>query len=186
MPFTYFKRYRMELDLRRWAEPPTEPPGGYRLLAWNPSLARAHGDVKFRCFQHELDANIFPCFTSRDGCCRLMREISQREGFVPQATWLLAHAGPQGDDYCGTIQSVREAADLASLQNIGITPEHRGRGLGTVLIQRALAGLREAGVGRVYLEVTAQNDGAVRLYRRLGFIKVRVLYKMQDLVVAAS
>ena len=149
-----------ELDLRRWVEEPVELPAGYRLLAWDPVLARAHGDVKFRCFQHELDANIFPCFTSHDGCCRLMREISQREGFVPQATWLLVHtssqgAGPQGDDYCGTIQSVREAADLASLQNIGITPEHRGRGLGTVLIQRAIAGLREAGLNpsRIHLEI---------------------------------
>ena len=185
MAFTYFKRYRMELDLRRWAEPPLEPPPGYRLLAWDPALVRAHADVKYRCFQHELDANIFPCFGSRDGCYRLMREISRREGFVPQATWLLVHSGPRGDDYCGTIQSVREGTDLASLQNIGITPEHRGRGLGTVLIRRALAGLREAGVGRVYLEVTAQNDGAIRLYGRLGFAKVRVLYKTQELVAAS-
>src|SRR5436309_12933702 len=83
MAFTYFKRYRMELDLRRWVEQPLRPPSGYRLLAWSPALVRAHADVKFRCFQHELDANLFPCFGSRDGCHRLMREISQREGFVP-------------------------------------------------------------------------------------------------------
>jgi ribosomal protein S18 acetylase RimI-like enzyme len=113
-----------------------------------------------------------------------MREISQRQGFVPEATWLLAHLGPGGTDYCGTIQGVREAADLASIQNIGVTAEHRGRGLGTLLIRHALAGLRDAGLVRVYLEVTAQNEGAVRLYERLGFAKVRVLYKTQDLVVA--
>ena len=96
----------------------------------------------------------------------------------------MVYAGAAGDDYCGTIQGVREAADLASIQNIGVTPEHRGWGLGTLLIQQALAGLRQAGLRRVYLEVTAQNDGAVRLYHRLGFVKARVLYKTQDLVVA--
>jgi ribosomal protein S18 acetylase RimI-like enzyme len=182
MALTYFKRYRMELDLRRWGGQPLAPPTGYRLWAWDPGLLSAHADVKYRCFQQELDANIFPCFGSRDGCQRLMQEISQRQGFIPQATWLLSHAGPRGDDFCGTIQGVREAADLASIQNIGIVPEHRGHGLGTVLIHRALAGLRDAGLARVYLEVTAQNDGAVRLYQRLGFAKVRVLYKTQELV----
>ncbi len=185
MALTYFKRYRMELHLRHWAEQLLAPPAGYRLLAWDPALLRAHADVKYRCFQHELDANIFPCFGSRDGCQRLMHEISQRQGFIPQATWLLTYPGPRGDDFCGTIQSVREAADLASLQNIGVTPEHRGQGLGTVLIHQALCGLREAGLGRVYLEVTAQNDGAVRLYQRLGFAKVRVLYKTQELVACS-
>jgi hypothetical protein len=186
MPLTYFKRYRMELDLRRWVERPVAPPAGYRLWAWDPALLGAHADVKYRCFHYELDANIFPCFGSRDGCHRLMREISQRQGFIPQATWLLSCAGPREDDFCGTIQGVREAADLASIQNIGITPEHRGQGLGTVLIQRALTGLCDAGLGRVYLEVTAQNDGAVRLYERLGFSKARVLYKTQELVEACS
>jgi GNAT superfamily N-acetyltransferase len=184
MALTYFKRYRMELDLRCRTEQPVEAPPGYRLLAWDPALLRAHAEVKYRCFHHELDANIFPCFCSQDGCLRLMREISQRQGFVPQATWLLAHVTARGTDYCGTIQGVREAADLASIQNIGVTAEHRGRGLGTLLIERALAGLRDAGLARVYLEVTAQNEGAVRLYQRLGFSKVRVLYKTQDLVVA--
>jgi ribosomal protein S18 acetylase RimI-like enzyme len=172
----------MELDLRRWAEPPLPPPAGYQLWPWDPGLLPAHAEVKHRCFQHELDAHIFPCFSSRDGCQRLMHEISHRQGFIPRATWLLSHRGPRGADFCGTIQCVREAADLASIQNIGITPEHRSQGIGTVLIHQAIAGLREVGLGRVYLEVTAQNDGAVRLYERLGFAKARVLYKTQELV----
>jgi len=186
MALVYFKRYRMELDLRRWQGERLAPPPGYRLLPWDAGLVGAHAEVKYGCFREELDANIFPCFTSRDGCYRLMREISQREGFIQQATWLLAHRGPRGDDFCGTIQGVREAGDLASLQNIGITPAHRGLGLGTVLIHQALCGLRDAGLARVYLEVTAQNEGAVRLYRRLGFATARVLYKAQELAVACS
>ena len=42
---------------------------------------------------------------------------------------------------------------------------------------RSLAGFRQAGVRRVYLEVTSQNTSAIRLYRRLGFHPVRIVYQ---------
>lgn len=182
MALTYVKRFRMEINLRDWECPPAELPGGYCLVPWDASLVRAHADVKYRCFCLELDANVFPCFCTRDGCLRLMTEISQKEGFLPQATWLLVYSGERQPEYCGTIQGIREANGYGSLQNIGITEEHRGHGLGTILIHRALAAFRDAGVQRIYLEVTAQNDGAIRLYRRLGFVKARALYKTVELI----
>ena len=40
-----------------------------------------------------------------------------------------------------------------------------------------LAGFRESGVRRVHLEVTAQNNSAIRLYRRVGFTPVKVVFK---------
>jgi hypothetical protein len=66
---------------------------------------------------------------------------------------------------------------MGGVQNVGITPEHRGRGLGMCLLQRALWGFQEAGMKRVYLEVTAENAKAIRLYQRLGFRRVRTVYK---------
>jgi hypothetical protein len=44
-----------------------------------------------------------------------------------------------------------------------------------------LRGFRQAGLRRAYLEVTAQNEGAIRLYRRLGFVKVRTVYKAVEI-----
>jgi ribosomal protein S18 acetylase RimI-like enzyme len=45
------------------------------------------------------------------------------------------------------------------------------------LLLRALAGFRRAGIDCVSLDVTSQNQNAIRLYRRVGFQPVRVLYK---------
>jgi ribosomal protein S18 acetylase RimI-like enzyme len=108
-----------------------------------------------------------------------MEEISDKEGFLPEATWLAAYigGGPQEIEVCGTIQGVRSSPRLGGIQNIGTTPTHRRRGLGTALIYAALAGFQQVGLPRAYLEVTAQNEPAVRLYRQLGFQRVKTLYK---------
>ncbi len=102
-----------------------------------------------------------------------MIEMSRKRGFLPEATWLLM--GPAGP--CGTVQGMRERSGLGSIQNIGILPGWRGRGLGEALLLQALHGFRHAGLGRARLEVTAQNDTAIRLYRRLGFRRSKTLYK---------
>jgi ribosomal protein S18 acetylase RimI-like enzyme len=73
---------------------------------------------------------------------------------------------------------------LGSIQNVGVTPAHRGQGLGTVLLWHSLNGFRQAGIPRVFLEVTAQNSGACRLYRRLGFQQTKVVYKATEVAYA--
>jgi GNAT superfamily N-acetyltransferase len=172
----------MEFDLTTALECPHELPQGYHFLAWASKLLEAHADTKYRCFHTELDAQVFPCLGDSEGCRRLMEEISLKDGFLPAATWLVAHqtSADSAPDYCGTVQGIRDEKGCGGIQNVGITPEHRGRGVGTCLVYRALCGFREAGLTRVYLEVTAQNTGAVRLYRRLGFRKVRTVYKAAE------
>jgi len=177
----YFKRFRMEVDLKEPLFSRPELPEPYRLTPWDDRLLEAHAETKYRCFRWELDANVFPSLAGREGCRRLMSEIACRKGFVPQATWLLEHWPPSArrPDLVGTIQGVADDK-LGAIQNVGITELHRGRGLGTVLMWQSLAGFREAGIERVYLEVTAQNSGACRLYERLGFRRTKVVYKASE------
>jgi [ribosomal protein S18]-alanine N-acetyltransferase len=113
-----------------------------------------------------------------------MREIAKREGFLEEATWLLVYKdGPDDSEYCGTVQGVRDV-DFGAIQNLGITMPHRGQGLGTHLLHRALRGFQEAGLTKAYLEVTAQNTGAVKLYHRLGFRRAKTVYKAADVAYA--
>lgn len=182
MGLTYFKRYRMEIGLSEPIFAPPPLPEGYELCPWHENLLEAHTEAKYHSFRGEIDANVFPCFHDREGCDRLMHEITERPGFVPQATWLLRYYEPRRfrGTPCGTIQGVWDPVGLGAVQNLGVTPEHRGRGFGTALLYAALSGFRAAGIDRVYLEVTAQNSSAVRLYERLGFRKVKTVYKAAD------
>ena len=102
---------------------------------------------------------------------------------MPEATWLAVTVGEDGKagwSPCGTVQGIRDRFGFGAIQNLGITPPHRNRGLGTVLLFRALRGFWQAGLRRVYLEVTADNEGAVRLYRRHGFRVMKTLYKAAE------
>jgi ribosomal protein S18 acetylase RimI-like enzyme len=185
MGITYFRRYRMEIDLAGSLPPAPALAPDYRLAAWDDCLLEAHAETKFRCFCSEMDANVFPSLGDREGCRRLMSEITRRGGFVPEATWLLEYWPPSArkPELCGTIQGVAEEK-LGAIQNVGITPAHRGQGLGTVLLWHSLAGFQAAGVERVFLEVTAQNSGACRLYQRLGFRRTKVVYKASEVAFA--
>ena len=185
MGLTYFKRYRMEMELDQL--PPTLPslPSDYRCIPWEESLLEDHAETKYRCFCYEIDANVFPCLGERDGCQRLMNEITRRDNFLPQATWLMEHRTSGGEvDFCGTIQGLRDQLGRGAVQNLGITPEHRGAGLGTALLVRALDGFREHGLTRATLEVTAQNSGALRLYQRFGFQVIKTVFKAAEVALA--
>lgn len=179
MGLTYFKRFRMEIDLKSRLTWAAALPTGYEFIAWDENLIEAHAEAKYQSFRDEIDANVFPCLGDLAGCHRLMHEIRGKEGFLPGATWLLQfdNGFPTGVELCGTIQGIRDHSGLGAIQNLGITPEHRGHGLGTCLMFKALEGFQQAGLRRSFLEVTSQNSGAIRLYQRLGFSKVRTVYK---------
>ena len=168
---SYFKRFKMEIDLHGLPSPQLPP--GFSFVGWSGEWLDVHAEVLFGCFQQEIDAQVFPSLGDRQGSCCLMIEMSRKRGFLPEATWLLI--GPVGP--CGTVQGMRERSGLGSIQNIGVLPGWRGRGLGEALLLQALNGFRQAGLGRAQLEVTAQNDTAIRLYRRLGFRRAKTLYK---------
>lgn len=181
MGIVYFRRFRMEIDLAKPLFEQPALPANFRLTPWSDRLLEVHSQTKYQCFRWEMDANVFQSLGTREGCRRLMTDIARRPGFVPQATWLLEYWPPAArrPEPCGTIQGVADDK-VGAIQNIGITASHRGQGLGTLLLWHSLAGFRAAGMERVYLEVTAQNSGACRLYERLGFSRTKVVYKATE------
>ena len=180
-PIRYFKRFRMELDLARPLPAIPTLPDGYFWLPWDDSLIAAHARAKFTSFASEIDSQVFPSLATEDGCGQLMRAIRCKPGFLPGATWLLAC----GADYCGTVQGVRDRAGKGAIQNLGIAAAHRGHGLGTALLLQALHGFRRACLKTALLEVTVENEAAVRIYRRMGFRCRKTVYKAVETGVYA-
>ena len=182
MSVTYFKRFRMQINLmhRDDFEVPIE--NHFQFMPWRENLVSEHAKAKYESFCNELDSHIFPCLGNYDGCLKLMNEISSRRGFVPEATWLLNFRDPATgyQESCGTVQGIREQAQSGAIQNLGVVPKHRGSGQGTNLLKRALNGFKSVGVDQVALEVTVHNEGALELYRRLGFETTKIVYKSID------
>lgn len=169
---TYFKRYRMELDLR-FPRPRVELPPDFRWLPWSESLLELHARVKFRCFAEETDAVVFPSLSHLVGCRDLMTAIVTRPGFCPGATWLVAN----GEECVGTVQGLFISKGFGGIQNLGVAVDYRGLGIGRALLLKTLDGFAAAGAKRASLEVTAKNDAAVRMYRRLGFRSYKTIYR---------
>jgi GNAT superfamily N-acetyltransferase len=169
---TYFKRFRMEIVLD--AIPPVpELPGQCFWVPWQESVLNLHAEVHYLAFHESMDADLFPSFRDRAGCWYLLREIRDKPGFLADATWLIAC--PEG--LCATIQSIDTGGGVGSIQNVGVAPAYRQRGLGAALVLQALHGFVGRRFQRVYLDVTAENEPAVRLYERLGFRKMNTSFK---------
>ena len=58
---------------------------------------------------------------------------------------------------------------IGEIESLAVLPEHRGRGLGTELLDRLERELRAQGVHDIVIGVLPANDGAVRMYERRGY-----------------
>jgi len=54
--------------------------------------------------------------------------------------------------------------------SIATLEQHRGKGIGTNLVQRVMEEMRKGGCKEVFLEVRVTNEEAVSLYKKLSFL----------------
>lgn len=67
---------------------------------------------------------------------------------------------------------LKQVLDEAEILDVAVNPELRGRGVGVLQVEEALAFCREKRALSVCLEVRAGNGAAIALYLRLGFRQV--------------
>ena len=87
-----------------------------------------------------------------------------REGFDP-TLWFLAM---DGDTIAGVCLCPHDK-NYGWVRQIGVLPEHRGRGIGLSLLSHALGEWWQRGETRVGLGVQSDNIPAISLYKKVGF-----------------
>lgn len=169
----------MELEVRgkEFTLPPL--PAGFHVRAWHPTLQDAFARTHYHSFRHETDAELFTSFKTLTGGRRLLEYIVNKRGFLPAATWLVEYMPAEATMpvYAASVQGAIDSKGHGSIQNIGVVPEFRHRGLAIQCLLRALIGFQQAGVSIVQLEVTATNEDALRLYRGVGFVVTRSFHR---------
>ena len=98
---------------------------------------------------------------------------------------------------CAGFIVCRTAGPEWEIENVAVSPDRRGRGIGLQLVSAVLERARMAPVGEVHLEVRCSNRAARALYCRAGFtesgirpryyanpVEDAVLYRWQRLPAA--
>jgi ribosomal-protein-alanine N-acetyltransferase len=105
----------------------------------------------------------------------------ERASFVNPWTreMYLAELENKGVSYCYVVRSPSHelvgfcsfwrVLDELHINNLAVTPAHRGAGAGTALLRDILREGARMGARRATLEVRRSNEAARRLYERLGF-----------------
>jgi ribosomal protein S18 acetylase RimI-like enzyme len=143
-----------EMVLRRWAE--TDLSAAARLIASS--------------YDGHLDSHINEQYRTVSGSQRFLHNIVRFPGcgyFDADASLALVERG--SSELAGLLLCSRVRDDVGHVTQICVGPQHRGRGLGRLLMVECARSLTKRGFSLLTLTVTGSNRRAVSLYEWLGF-----------------
>lgn len=108
----------------------------------------------------ELHAQLFSPAWSEESISALLDH--------PASTAFLAVLPGQPPTTVGFVMA-QLAADEAEILSVGVAPEWQRKGIGQRLVEGVARAVRRADAKTLHLEVAADNDAAMELYRRTGF-----------------
>jgi mycothiol synthase len=148
-----FEELAMERDLSGVSVARSRWPDGATLLEWSDDTASASFDVYQAAFRERPG---FPGWSRSEW---IERVCGDRD-FAPQASLCVLIGGmPAGFVVC----------DRGWVDQVGVTPEHRRRGLATALVNEATSRMRAHGIRTARLHVNTNNPRALATWRRLGW-----------------
>ena len=108
---------------------------------------------------------------------------------TPRPWWADEFAGFLADPACdlvtlpGGFALIRTVADEAELLTIAVAPDHRRKGIATGLLSHGMTRANARGAITLFLEVAADNAGAIAFYEKAGFARTgrrREYYTCRD------
>jgi len=128
---------------------PRSGPGSWRIEATSP----AHAEIVAAIAEASLPPG--PESWTGVAVAQLLHDPASR-------SWIVL----DGDEPVGVLLA-RQAGGEAEILSVAVLPQARRQGVGRALMEHALQALTEADA--TFLEVAADNAGALALYRRCGF-----------------
>jgi GNAT superfamily N-acetyltransferase len=117
--------------------------------------------------KEEYDPTIDPDYTLTDEAADWYRKRIEN-GFAQVAE---KDGETIGYIIAGTHQAenFRQIHKIAELETMYLKPEHRGKGIGTEFVENFKDWAEKQDVDRLRVEASAENEGAIKFYRRNGF-----------------
>lgn len=168
--FARHKRLFMERTLEDRGDVGIAAGGAFEIRKWGESDFQSVAELISSSYEGHVDAEINDQYQSTSGSLRFLNNIIRFPGcgtFDAGASFLAVDAASRqlaGVVLCSTIR-----ADVGHITQICVHPGFRGRGLGAQLLESTAATLYQRGFRYLSLTVTEVNQGAVGLYRKLGF-----------------
>ncbi|WP_433706957.1 bifunctional helix-turn-helix transcriptional regulator/GNAT family N-acetyltransferase [Paenibacillus illinoisensis] len=101
--------------------------------------------------------------------CKTFYELLQTYSPDKDRFWL----AEADNEIVGSIAVIGHSDERAQIRWFILHPDYRGMGIGKKLIQDAITYCREKGYRSVFLETTEDQETAIAMYTRQGFVKIK-------------
>lgn len=116
-------------------------------------------DLKRDSAQSETGRNYFSnTVENPDYICLIAEENNKAVGYIA--------ASPKKFEY--------RMSKYIEIENMGVSPDYRAKGIGSQLIDECLKIAKERGFQKVYVNSYFDNDKAIKFYERNGFKKIDI------------
>jgi ribosomal protein S18 acetylase RimI-like enzyme len=142
------------------------------ILPWNDNYQEATGRLITHSYQGHIDSQINDQYRSAAGARRFLTNIVQYPGcgtFFGSASFVATDRGT----LCGVSLASLVSNDIGHITQVCVAPSYQSTGLGYELMRKSMEAMAARGCRAVSLTVTAENEPAVRLYRKMGFVHQR-------------
>lgn len=121
--------------------------------------AKYDSDLDLTWAQSEKGRTYFTELVNNDGAlCLFAEDDGKKVGYLA--------ASPKDIDY--------RKSKYFEIENMGVTPAYRSKGVGKLLMQRCFEWAKEKGFQKAFVTSYVQNIGAVNFYRSNGFVEIDI------------
>lgn len=94
----------------------------------------------------------------QNSLCIIAEDVDRKVGYLA--------AGPKGIDY--------RNSKYLEIQNMGVIPEYRSKGVGKMLMDKSFEWARSKGYQKAFVNAYIKNEGAVNFYKKNGFGEIDI------------